>query len=132
MKLEVITLCDAAQIYEGKLSILGAFDSILAPELPFKLQQFSLAAKVRFTKDDKLNRKIKVEIELPDKSIHERVIRGEVSIGSVRESSSIPFVMNFVGFSFEQYGMHEVRFSLDDEIVGTYEFQVTKAKKSGR
>ena len=32
--IEIFTLCDAAADYQGRLNILGVFDTIFAPQMP--------------------------------------------------------------------------------------------------
>ena len=50
MDLEVFTLCDAAADYQGRLSILGIFDTIFAASLPALHPQCSVALRIRFSK----------------------------------------------------------------------------------
>lgn len=49
MHVEVFSLCDAATVDAGgKLNILGAFDTIWAPQMPLVYPQFAIALRVRF------------------------------------------------------------------------------------
>ena len=47
MQLEILTFCDAAAEYGGRLNILGAADTIIANELPSKYPHCALVARLR-------------------------------------------------------------------------------------
>ncbi len=47
MQLEILTFCDAATEYGGKLNLLGATDTIVAPVIPFKYPNCSVVARLR-------------------------------------------------------------------------------------
>lgn len=48
MQVEIFTLCDAATISDGKLNILGTFDTIGAVTFPCRHPLCALASKLRF------------------------------------------------------------------------------------
>ena len=61
MKVEILTLCDAATVdAAGKLNILGAFDRLNAASEPITHPQCALAVKVRFERIEEGNKKIRV------------------------------------------------------------------------
>ena len=47
MQLEILTFCDAAAEYGGRLNILGATDTIVANELPLKFPHCAIVARLR-------------------------------------------------------------------------------------
>ena len=47
MQLEILTFCDAAVEYGGRLNILGATDSIVTAGVPFRYAQSALALRLR-------------------------------------------------------------------------------------
>lgn len=47
MQLEILTFCDAAAEYGGRLNVLGATDTIVAPAAPFRYNQCALAVRLR-------------------------------------------------------------------------------------
>lgn len=53
MKVDIFTLCDSAQEYNGKMVIVGTFNNIYAKEFPATHSGFALAARVVFDKDEK-------------------------------------------------------------------------------
>lgn len=46
MQIQTAVLCDSAAAYEGKLSILGAFDTIWAPQFPAAHHHCAVALRV--------------------------------------------------------------------------------------
>ncbi len=47
MQLEILTFCDAAVEYAGRLNLLGASDTIVAAEFPFRYAHCALAMRMR-------------------------------------------------------------------------------------
>ncbi len=47
MQLEILTFCDAAAEYGGRLNLLGATDTIVAPTAPFRYNNCALAVRLR-------------------------------------------------------------------------------------
>lgn len=52
MEIQVAALCDSAADYEGKLCLLGAFDTIVAATLPAIHPQCALALRIVFRKGE--------------------------------------------------------------------------------
>jgi hypothetical protein len=52
MQLLLATLCDSAADYNGKLCVLGAFDTLCAPQFPVVHPQCSLAVRLLFAPRD--------------------------------------------------------------------------------
>jgi hypothetical protein len=48
MTIQVAVLCDAATDYNGKLNLLGTFDTIYAPEMPMQHPQCAVAVRIAF------------------------------------------------------------------------------------
>lgn len=53
MKVDIFTLCDSAQEYNGKLVIVGTFNSIGAKQFPVVHPEFALVARVVFDENEK-------------------------------------------------------------------------------
>lgn len=47
MQLEILTFCDAAVEYAGRLNLLGATDTIFVPATPFRYAHCAIALRVR-------------------------------------------------------------------------------------
>jgi len=47
VQLEILTFCDAAAEYSGRLNILGATDTVVAMDLPLKFSHCAIVARLR-------------------------------------------------------------------------------------
>lgn len=52
MEVQILTLCDNAQEYNGKLVLVGAFNQINAPSYPTKIPEMSIVAHLSFAEED--------------------------------------------------------------------------------
>lgn len=66
MQIDIFTLCDSAQEYNGKLVIVGTFNQITAPTFPHVYSEFALVASVRFDKNEKKEHDIEIGIKKSD------------------------------------------------------------------
>lgn len=114
---EIFTLCDFAQDANGKLNILGTFDSIAASKFPVTHGLFSIALKVRFAENECGDHKLLLKIINADNSVANE-INGNITInrpvGGV-DYSSFQFVANFNGFVFKEKGKYKFELFIDDE-----------------
>lgn len=62
MEVQIAALCDSAADYNGKLCIMGTFDTILAQNFPFLHPQCSIALRLLFRDDDSGAFPVKINI----------------------------------------------------------------------
>jgi len=60
MEIQVAALCDSATDYEGKLCLLGAFDTIVTGALPAVHPQCSVALRILFRKGEEGTHSVRV------------------------------------------------------------------------
>ena len=72
MKVEILTLCDYAQTYGDRLTIVGAFSSLNAKEFPLSMHDVTLVAKIVLDEQD--NRKHDVTITIKKEGEAEPII----------------------------------------------------------
>lgn len=70
MKIDIFTLCDSAQEYNGKLVIIGTFNNISAPQFPALHPGFSLVARIIFDETEKGIHQINFSIKKNDADIY--------------------------------------------------------------
>ena len=115
MNIEVMALCDAATESQGKLNILGTFDTIFAQKLPAVSSQCAVALRVRFNQIEKGEHKIKLNLVNED---------GKLIIPSLETSAKVDFpphldsgVMNMVlhiqGLKLEKFGKYSFDLAID-------------------
>lgn len=62
MQLEILTFCDAAVEYAGRLNLLGASDTIVAAEMPFRYAHCALAMRMRAARIEQGDHAVRVMI----------------------------------------------------------------------
>lgn len=115
MYIEVMALCDAATESQGKLNILGTFDTIFAQKLPAVHSYCAVALRIRFSQIEKGEHKIKLNLVDED---------GKLILPSLETNTKTDFpphldsgVMNMVlhiqGLKLEKFGKYSIDLAID-------------------
>ena len=115
MQVLLATLCDSAADYQGKLSLLGAFDTLCARELPVVHPQCSLAIRICYDPQDAGRHQMR--IRCVDPSDQECLPPFEPVVDVSFPSPFLPFVtrnlvLNLQRGKFDRAGLH--RFLVED------------------
>jgi len=115
---EIFVACDAATVSEGKLNILGSFDTLNVPTLPFTLASWSVALSLRFMKIENGVHNIVVEVIDADGSTVASLgpITANIHIPTNQESTSLPLALNFQGFQFNKAGSYDLNLAIDNRL----------------
>ena len=121
MNIQVAVLCDAATDDNGKLNLLGAFDTIYAPQLPAVHPQCSVALRVTFMSGDVGARKLKLNFVNADgRAIMPPIeIPVEVALPDDAYFLTRNFIINIQQLKFDEPGLYSVDVRLDDESVAS-------------
>jgi hypothetical protein len=105
MELEIFTLADFAQDNQSKLTIVGTFDAINAPQFPHTHPSCYLACRMRFGASETGEHDFR--LRLIDKEGKEVIkpLEGRINISRPHhgEITSVNFVMNFNQLQFRRY-----------------------------
>jgi hypothetical protein len=117
MNIQVAVLCDAATDDHGKLNLLGAFDSILAPQLPVAHPQCTVALRVTFMSGDEGARRLKLNFVNADGKNIMPHIDIPVSVEFPEDAHFVTrnFIVNIQGLKFNEVGLYSVDVLLDDK-----------------
>ena len=117
MNIQVAVLCDAATDDNGKLNLLGSFDTIYAPQLPAVHPQCAVALRVTFMSGDEGRRKLKLNFVNADgRSIMPPIeIPVEVALPDDAHFVTRNFIVNIQGLKFPEAGLYSVDVRLDDK-----------------
>ena len=85
MKMLIATICDAAADNQGKLGILGTFDTINARGMPVVIPLCSIALRFMFSKVEEGSHKIRISIIDEDGKPIIKSIEGGMTVKSVSE-----------------------------------------------
>lgn len=117
MNIQVAVLCDAATDDNGKLNLLGSFDTIYARELPAIHPQCAVALRVTFLAGDEGKRKLKLSfVDADGRAIMPGIdIPVEVSLPEDMHFGTRNFIINIQQLKFETPGLFSVDLTLDGQ-----------------
>jgi hypothetical protein len=117
MNIQVAVLCDAATDDNGKLNLLGAFDTIFAPQWPAVHPQCTVALRVTFVSGDEGSHKLRLNFVNADgKSIMPPIdIPVSVTFPEDAHFSTRNFIVNIQGLKFAESGVYSVDVRFDDK-----------------
>jgi Family of unknown function (DUF6941) len=117
MNIQVAVLCDAATDDNGKLNLLGSFDTIFSPQLPAVHPQCAVALRVTFMSGDEGNRKLKLNFVNADGRSIMPPIEIPVAVALPEDAHFVTrnFIVNIQGLKFPEAGVYSVDVRLDDK-----------------
>lgn len=117
MNIQVAVLCDAATDDNGKLNLLGSFDTIYARELPAIHPQCAVALRVTFLSGDEGKRALKLSfVDADGRAIMPGIdIPVEVSLPEDMHFGTRNFIINIQQLKFDQPGLYSVDLTLDGQ-----------------
>lgn len=133
MNVEAFLICDAAAEQFGKLSLLGAFDTLFAAKAPVVHPQFSVALRIRFSKSESANHPFRINIiDVDGKSILPNPIDGNVTvhIQHADESAIINLIVNFRDVKFDKFGQHSIDLTISGKQRGSLPLFVKEQPKN--
>ena len=130
MDVEVFTLCDAAADYQGRLSILGIFDTIFAASLPATHPQCSVALRIRFSKVEEGKHSLTLHIVDYDGKMIIPPLNGEfgIQLTGNDQHGTVNLVLNLQGLTFNRLGEYAVNLAIDSHELDTLPFLVKQPK----
>jgi len=118
MNIQVAVLCDAATDDNGKLNLLGAFDTIYTQQLPAVHPQCSIALRVTFFNGDEGKRTLRFNfVDADGHSIMPDFppVPVEVALPEGMHFGPRNFIVNIQQLKFENPGLYSIDISLDDQ-----------------
>jgi hypothetical protein len=117
MNIQVAVLCDAATDDNGKLNLLGSFDTIYAPQMPAVHPQCAVALRVTFQPGDEGTRKLALAFINADGRPIMQGIELPVPVALPDEAHFLTrnFIVNIQQLKFDEPGLYSVDVRLDDE-----------------
>jgi len=116
MNIQVAVLCDAATEDNGKLNLLGSFDTIYAPQMPAVHPQCSVALRVTFVPGDEGTRKLTLSfINADGKAIMQNIeMPVPVTLPDDAHFLTRNFIVNIQQLKSEEPGLYSVDVRLDN------------------
>jgi len=117
MQIEIFALCDAAIADLGKLSMLGAFDTIGVIKTPAVHPQCTIALRVRFEKIERGEHKVAVHfVDIDGRNVIPPA-QGAITINFPEEQSSgsANLILNIQGLKLERIGEYSIDLAIDGQ-----------------
>lgn len=115
MQVEIFSLCDAATVENGKMNVLGAFDTIFAKKLPAAHPQCAVAIRVRFNVLEGNSHTIEVKFINADGRPVIAPASGTITVKfqDKQRWASANLALNIQSLKLEHYGEYSVDLSVD-------------------
>ena len=133
MNIQVAVLCDAAtDDNNGKLNLLGAFDTIYAPQMPAIHPQCAVALRATFQPGDEGNRQLTVNFINADGRAILQGIELQVSVTLPEDAHFLTrnFIVNIQQLKFDEPGLYSVDVRMDNETVASVPLHVRQMPNS--
>lgn len=126
MNIQVAVLCDAATDGDGKLNLLGAFDTIYAQQLPATHPQCAIALRVTFTSGDEGAHTLRLHfVDADGKPIMPSMdIPVEVAMPEDTHFGTRNFIVNIQQLQFAAPGLYAIDVTLGDRTIASVPLMV--------
>jgi hypothetical protein len=122
MNIQVAVLCDAATDDSGKMNLLGAFDTIYAPQMPAVHPHCAVALRVTFQPGDEGTRTLTLNfINADGHLIMQGIPPLPVPVALPDDSHFLTrnFIVNIQQLQFNEPGLYSVDVRMDNENVAS-------------
>jgi hypothetical protein len=119
VQLEILTFCDAAAEYGGRLNILGAADTIIAADLPVKYPHCALVARMRAARIEEGDHTVRLMIIDADGQAILNV-DGKMSIRFIAGlGGAVNLIINAQNLEFKTAGEYAIELAVDGIQLGS-------------
>jgi hypothetical protein len=116
MTIQIAVLCDAATDYNGKLNLLGTFDTILTSQLPAIHPQCSIALRLAFSRIEEGAHKVKMNFVDEDGRLVMPSIEMPIDVAVPADANFLlrNFIINIQQLKFDQPGQYAIDVAIDN------------------
>jgi hypothetical protein len=134
MEIQVATLCDSASDYNGKLCILGTFDTICSTGVPIVHPHCSLALRICFKPGDEGQHSVTVRFINDDGKPIMEPFRESIDIKLPNEAYFLTrnLILNFQRLTFASIGQFSIDVSVDDTMLARIPLRVLLYKRGNQ
>jgi len=135
MDIQIAVLCDAATDNNGKLNILGTFDTIYTSQLPAIHPQCAIAIRMTFNKVEEGAHKVKLNfVDEDGKAVTPQNIEIPLDVLVPEETIFLSrnFIVNIQNLKFEKEGLYSVNIAVDGRQEGSIPLLVKIPPRAGK
>lgn len=128
MDTDIFTLCDFAQDVQGKITIVGTFDTIWAHEFPATQPVCSIVARIRYNANEVGQHSFKISFLSDSGEEFAPALSGKLGfkIPSGQEWGAANIVIGIGLLKLPSYGRYSVNLSLDEKQIKSLYLYVKK------
>ena len=117
VNVEVFVLCDAATDSQGKLNILGAFDTLFVASVPATHSQCSVAARLRWERIEGEDHRIAIHVVNQDGKPVIPPLEGNIKVSFPQNASTAVtnIILNIQGLKLDSFAEHSVDLVVDSK-----------------
>lgn len=115
MNVQVAVLCDAATDYNGKLSLLGTFDTVITQQLPAVHPQCSVALRLVFDRIEEGSHRVKMNFVDEDGRFVMPSIEIPLDVSLPADTNFLArnFIVNIQQLKFDKTGSYAIDVAID-------------------
>jgi hypothetical protein len=128
MNIEIFALCDAATESEGKVSLLGAFDTVGSREEPVTIGHCSIALRLRFKRIESGSHQVRLAVVDADGRavIPPFQTIMNIQVREPQESAVANLILNLQQVKLGAFGRYAIDLAVDGRQEGSLPFHVKK------
>ena len=129
MNVEAFLLCDAATDQQGKLNVLGAFDTIYAKQMPAIHPACAIALRIRFEINEEGSHPVKILVIDEDANPAGPKLEGNINVkvGEGKNSAITNLILNIQRLNFKKHGQYRIDLTIDNQKITDLPFTVREA-----
>ena len=126
MEIDIFTICDFAQDVNGKITIVGTFDVINAHKLPVIQSTFSIATRIRLSRNDPEQYSFRLSIIDTNNKEIIPPLEGKlnVPIHPTEKRRGLNIVVGIGQLKFNAYGEYLVKLAINNKEIKSLPFTV--------
>lgn len=115
MNIQIACLCDAATDYQGKLNLLGTFDTIFTRKIPAVHPSCAIVLRIVFTADEAGPHRLRINfVDEDGKAIIQALdLPFDIRLPAGAISLSRNFILNLQQIKFDRAGSHSIDIAMD-------------------
>ena len=128
MKVEIFTVCEAANDANGKLNLLGSFDHLWAQQTPVTHPYCAVAMRLRFARIEEGNHRLKVTFADADGKLVIPSIEATVGLRFANDDSTTAanVILNIVSLKLNSFGEYTIDLAVDGRQEGSLPLYVQR------
>ena len=132
MQVPIATLCDSAADDQGKMVIMGTFDSMISREFPAKFRQCSLALRLSANKEEAGEHTLAIRFLKADGSEVLKPIETKMEVKM--QDGGVPFltrnlILPLAGLEIPTSGLYRIEVAVDGQEAAVLNFAAVEVRQ---